>query len=374
MKSRPILPLALALCLLAPTSQLANPANPNATPEAQKLLAFLVEIGGHYTIAAQHNFASSGSKYTDLTKAITGKAPLLWGSDFSFAYVGAEPQKFQHCGPLNLTPLPDPLYYVEATPEVVRQRIVDSAIRLHKEGYLITLMWHAAPPGADDYCDGNQIWTWERRPNQQQWDELTTDGTPMNLAWQKQVDRIAGYLGQLRDAKVPVLWRPYHEMNGKWFWWCDKKGADGFKKLWIMMYDRFVNLHKLDNLIWVWDTNAPRATPGDEAGAYEDFYPGAQYVDVLAADVYHKDWKQSHHDDLLRLAAGKPIALGEVGEPPSSELLDHQPQWTWFMPWFLQARDPDALRRIFADKRVLTKDDVTIDAEGNIRIKAAKAN
>ena len=82
----------------------------------------------------------------------------------------------------------------------------------------------------------------------------------------------------------------------------------------------------------------------------------------------------THHDDLLRLAAGKPIALGEVGEPPSSELLDHQPQWTWFMPWFLQARDPDALRRIFADKRVLTKDDVTIDAEGNIRIKAAKAN
>ena len=126
---------------------------------------------------------------------------------------------------------------------------------------------------------------------------------------------------------------------------------------------------RLDNLIWVWDTNAPRATPGDEAGAYEDFYPGGEYVDVLAADVYHKDWKQSHHDDLAKLAAGKPIALGEVGDAPSPELLERQPQWSWFMPWFLQARNPDALRTVFADKRVLTKDDVVIDAEGNIAVR-----
>jgi mannan endo-1,4-beta-mannosidase len=372
MRPRRLLWVALASCLLTPTRQFAAPVNPNATPEAQKLLAFLYEIRGHYTMAAQHNYASSGSKNMELTKAITGKAPLVWGSDFSFAYKGTEPQKFQHCGPLNLTAFGEPLYFVNATPEAVRQQIVDTAIRLHQEGYIVTLMWHAAPPGAADYCDGNEIWTWDRRPSQQRWDELTTDGTPLNLAWQKQVDAIAGYLKQLRDARVPVLWRPYHEMNGKWFWWCDKKGANGFKKLWIMMYDRFLNVHKLDNLIWVWDTNAPRATPGDEAGAYEDFYPGAEYVDVLAADVYHRDWKQSHHDDLAKLANGKPIALGEVGDSPTPEILDQQPQWTWFMPWFLQSRNPEALKKIYADKRVLTKDDVTIDSKGNIRINAPR--
>ena len=369
MKSPWMLSLALAAGLAVTAGASPAPVNPNATPEARKLLGFLYDIKGHYTIAAQHNYASMGSKNTDLTRAITGKAPLIWGSDFSFAYKGPAPEKFQHCGPINLTAFPDPVYYVEATPQVVRQRLVDTAIRLHKEGYIVTLMWHAAPPGADDYCDGNDIWTWERRPSQQKWDELTTDGTPLNLAWQKQVDVIAGYLAQLRDAHVPVLWRPYHEMNGKWFWWCDKKGAQGFQKLWVMMYERFVKVHKLDNLIWVWDTNAPRATPGDEAGAYEDFYPGGEYVDVLAADVYHKDWKQSHHDDLAKLAAGKPIALGEVGDAPSPELLERQPQWSWFMPWFLQARNPDALRTVFADKRVLTKDDVVIDAEGNIAVR-----
>ena len=176
-------------------------------------------------------------------------------------------------------------------------------------------MWHAAPPGADDCCDGTQIWTWDKRPNQQQWDEITTDGTPLNLAWQKQVDTIAGYLKQLRDAKVPVLWRPYHEMNGVWFWWCNKPGENGFKKLWIMMYKRFVNVHKLDNLLWVWNTNAPRTIKGDEAGPYADYYPGAEYVDVLTADVYQKDpsyneWKQSHHDDLVETCQWKTDRLG----------------------------------------------------------------
>ncbi len=369
MKFRLLPLLALIAALISPLL-LAEPSNQNATPEARKLLAFLSEIQGRYTLSAQHNYANSGSKNTDLMKVITGKSPLIWGSDFSFAYKGPKPEDFQHCGPLNLTAWGEPLYFLDTTPEIVRQRLVDTAIRLHKKGHLITLMWHAAPPSAGgDICDGNEIWTWDRRPSQKDWDELTTDGSPLNLAWQKQVDRIAGYLGQLRDAKVPVLWRPYHEMNGKWFWWCNKPGDQGFKKLWIMMYDRFVKLHKLDNLIWVWNTNAPRTKLNDEAGAYAEYYPGAAFVDVLAADVYHNDWKQSHHDDLLKLANGKPIALGEVGDSPTPELLGQQPSWTWFMPWFLQVWNPDALRKIYADKRVLTKDDVSIDSEGNVRIK-----
>ena len=136
---------------------------------------------------------------------------------------------------------------------------------------------------------------------------MTTEGSDLNKAWKQQADTIAGYLKQLQDARVPVLWRPFHEMNGVWFWWCNHKGENGFKKLWIMMYDYYVNYHKLDNLIWVWNTNAPRDIPGDEAFPYKDFWPGHEYVDVLAADVYRNDWKQSHHDDLLKLANGKVI-------------------------------------------------------------------
>ena len=75
-----------------------------------------------------------------------------------------------------------------------------------------------------------------------------------------------------------------------------------------------MNHHKLNNLIWVWNANAPRLLPNDEAWAYEDYFPGLECVDVLAADVYHHDYKQSHHDELVKLGEGKVIALGEVGK------------------------------------------------------------
>jgi hypothetical protein len=76
----------LALGLAGP--QYGEPVNPDATREARNLLAFLVDIQGRYILTGQHNFDASGSKYTNIVQAITGKSPILWGSDFSFAYKG----------------------------------------------------------------------------------------------------------------------------------------------------------------------------------------------------------------------------------------------------------------------------------------------
>jgi mannan endo-1,4-beta-mannosidase len=147
------------------------------------------------------------------------------------------------------------------------------------------------------------------------------------------MDSVAYYLKILRDKKIPVLWRPYHEMNGGWFWWGSRPGPDGYQKLWKMLYERYTNYHKLNNLIWVWNANAPRVKQNDNAMAYENFYPGNEYVDILAADIYNSDYKQSHHDQLVELGKGKLIAMGEIGDVPSPEILKQQPQWSWFMVW-----------------------------------------
>ena len=358
--------------MVAPTPRpQPRPVNPHATEAARRLLDFLYQIQGKYTLAGQHNFIAVGSRYTDLTRELTGRTPIVWGSDFSFAYRGDAPEKFQHCGPLNLTESGSKAEITDLTPERARQQLVPNAVDAYRKGHIVTLMWHACPPQMGDVCDGKAIWTLERRPSEQEWDRLTTEGTELNDAWKKQADRIAGYLKQLKDAGVPVLWRPYHEMNGVWFWWCDKKGENGFKKLWVMMFDYFVKHHKLDNLIWVWNTNAPRDRPNDEAFAYQEFWPGLQYVDVLAADVYREDWKQSHHDALMKLAEGKPIALGEVGSPPSSETLATQSHWAWYMPWgkfALHDQPLERLKALFQDERILTLDDVTRDKQGNYHI------
>ncbi|UCE08360.1 MAG: glycosyl hydrolase family 26 [bacterium] len=367
---------AIAL-LFSCTKESTKSVNPNATPEAKELLDFLYDIQGRYTLSGQHNFIASGSKYTELIKEKTGKYPIVWGSDFSFCYEGDEPNRFQHCGPLNLD---DPgnitffkdmksrkVNFTNLTPHKARKKMVENAVEKHKQGFIITLMWHACPPGFGDCCDGKKIWAMENRPSQEEWDELTTDGTDLNKAWKQQADTIAVYLKQLQNAGVPILWRPYHEMNGVWFWWCNHKGENGFKKLWIIMFEYYVNYHKLNNLIWVWNTNAPRDIPGDEAYSYEEFWPGHEYVDVLAADVYRNDWKQSHHDDLKKLANGKPIAIGEAAPPPSVNVLENQPNWTWFMPWgnlVLWGNGVEIYKELFESGKVLAKEDVTINKNG----------
>jgi len=69
-------------------------------------------------------------------------------------------------------------------------------------------------------------------------------------------------LKQLQDANVPVLWRPYHEMNGDWFWWGGRyDGKYTTAALYRQIFDRLVNYHKLNNLIWIWSVDRP-SQPG----------------------------------------------------------------------------------------------------------------
>ena len=222
-------------------------------------------------------------------------------------------------------------------------------------------MWHEGRP------TDNPPYGWKEsiqgKLTDAEWKELTTPGTNLNNRWLAQVDTIAGYLQQLQQANVPVLWRPYHEMNGVWFWWGNKPGKDGIQKLWKMMYDRYVNHFHLNNLIWVWGANGPRDIPGDEAYAYKDFYPGASYVDILGTDVYHNDYEQKDYNELLDLAKGKLIALTECGELPNSIILDAQPKWSWFLvwtSWLWTDNTPERVKEVYYRPQTLTHDEVKL--------------
>ena len=118
-------------------------------------------------------------------------------------------------------------------------------------------------------------------------------------------------------------------MNGDWFWWGKKPGDDGYRKLWRMLYDRLVNFHKLNNLVWVFNGNETR----ENVDPYTEYYPGHDVVDVLATDIYGTGYATAQYDELLALAGDKPIAIGECGQVPTPEILAKQPRWTWFMLW-----------------------------------------
>lgn len=331
MKKIAALILFLAVCTCFAQTQ--QPVNPHASREARALLNYLARIDEDHLLAGQHSYNGKPNQYYERAQEISGQYPAVWGTDFIW------------------NGMRDP-----------GESVVEAAIQKHNEGAIITLMWHAGRPIDEPPFGWRESIQGEL--TDAEWMALTTPGSALHKRWLAQIDQVATYLKQLQDANVPVLWRPYHEMNGVWFWWGDKKGEKGYQKLWKMMYDRYVNHHQLNNLIWVWNANAPRDIPQDEAFAYEHFYPGAAYVDVLATDVYNFDYEQGDYESLLKLANGKVIALGEVGKLPNVNILEAQPRWAWFMVWsnWLEtANDERGVQAVYEYPGTLTRNELRID-------------
>jgi mannan endo-1,4-beta-mannosidase len=167
---------------------------------------------------------------------------------------------------------------------------------------------------------------------------LLEPGTETHDRWMKELDLIADGLKELKDAGVVVLWRPFHEMNGGWFWWGAQE-PEGFIKVWRHMFDYFSKTKGLDNLLWVYGPNH-----GDKTARY---YAGDQYVDIIGLDAYTDFIDTAHIKGYEEIAAlAKPFGFTEYGphgpqNPPGD--YDYQqfiagiqkefPRTVFFMTW-----------------------------------------
>ena len=345
MLSRTVRSSIAALCafiifLFANTAETITPVTPNASPEARALLDLLVRISGKYTLTGQHNYPNTGDKNSQFAASYIGRTPVVWSSDFGFAKDG------------------------DTDSYLARPDIVEEAKRQHRLGSIITICWHAVPPTADEPVTfrparrgtpPESLASVQGRLLDRQFQDLLTPGTELHKHWLAQVDTIAYFLKQLQKAHVPVLWRPYHEMNGNWFWWGGRQGEYGTRVLYRQLFDRFVHHHKLNNLIWLWSVDRP-ATPERQFSLY---FPGRDYLDVVSLDVYGNDFKQAYYDSLMVLADGKPLVLGEVGNPPEPEILDTQPDWALWVIWagLVRATSRKQYESLINDPRVLYRED-----------------
>jgi mannan endo-1,4-beta-mannosidase len=300
------------------------PVNLQATQETKELLYLLYYLKGQYTLAGQHNYLEEPELYTNMVTDEIDQTPALHGYELG-AILGQSSKDIRK----------------------QRQKVVDSAIRTDQAGGIVTITYHAHLPG--------ECACWEQVNNggisQAEFKKIITPGTDLNKQLLADLDEVAGYLKKLQDAKVPVLWRPYHEMNGGWFWW--GKQAE-YAQLWEIMYERFTKVHKLNNLLWVWSPSAPN----DYADPFEPYYVGPLRADILAVDVYHGEYEQSYHDQLWVLSGGKPIAIGENGELPTSKLLNvKQRQYIWFMTWAAELEEKNGfkdVKELYGSNKVLT--------------------
>ena len=168
--------------------------------------------------------------------------------------------------------------------------------------------------------------------------ELLRPDSATHARWMEELDQLAAGLQELKEAGVVVLWRPFHEMNGGWFWWGAKPPED-FIKVWRHMFDYFTTTKKLDHLLWVYGPNHMDNTA--------DYYPGDGYADIVGFDAYTDHIDPQHikgYEALARLP--KPFGFGEYGphgpeKPPGTYdyrrfitgVEKHFPRTSFFMSW-----------------------------------------
>jgi mannan endo-1,4-beta-mannosidase len=194
---------------------------------------------------------------------------------------------------------------------------------------------------------------------------LLAEDTETRKRWTGELDMLAEGLQELQKAGVVVLWRPFHEMNGGWFWW-GAKDPDAFIAVWRHMFDYFTNTKKLNNLLWVYGPNH-----GQRTAAY---YAGDRYVDIVGLDAY-TDFIDPEHIRGYREAArlGKPFGFTEYGphaarNPPgdydyrrfAEGVFKNFPQAVFFMSWggkWSLARNNN-VQEFLSNPRVINRDDL----------------
>lgn len=273
---------------------------PHPSPEASALFGRLLSKFGRRTFSGQHESEPdrTPSRIDEVATLTNGQTPAILGLDLQlYSAVWERPEG---------------------------DGAIEAAISWTREHHgIVTLSWHWLSP-----FGGNiPIWSSFSAHNTSFDISRISDTTsPEYAAIIVDLDRIATQLKRLQTARVPVLWRPLHEAEGRWFWW-GAKGPEATKALYRLMFDRFTQVHHLDNLIWVWTT-----TDNDDA---LDWYPGDDYVDILAADLYapagtHGDFF-TVFGRIRELHGGrKPVALGECGALP---LINQRAPWLWFLVW-----------------------------------------
>ncbi|MFC5528818.1 glycosyl hydrolase [Cohnella yongneupensis] len=297
-------------------SETNNLSNPKATKEANILYNYIRDIHGDYTISGQQESTWNGTPDYEMNyiKDITGRLPAIRGLD-----------------------------YINEDFDGVTQRAIDW---WKQEGGIVTICWHwGTPPNGVGY---------ESSKGTIDLEEALTPGTELNQGMLAQMDRVAEELKKLQDAGVPVLWRPFHEFDGAWFWW-GKGGSENFIKLWRLMYDRYTNVHGLNNLIWVL---------GYSGEVKDGWYPGDDYVDIIGADNYSEGTQVAKYNKLAQsIGTEMPIVYHENGPiPDPDEMIKDGAKWAWFMTWhtihIMEQNTPVYVDKVYNHDYVITLDEL----------------
>ena len=233
-------------------------ADPFATPLTQKLYSHLYQLKDNYTIFGHQDAMAYGVGW----RRVAGKSdihdvvndyPGLYGFDIANIELGMSKN-------IDGVPFKD-----------IRSNIQDAYAR----GGVSTISWHVGNP-----LTGKNAWDTTH--------ETVASILPGGAQHQKYIlwlDRMAAFLQSFKTTDgnfIPVLFRPFHELTGTWFWWGKNNCTpEQFIKLWNFTQDYLIKTKNIHHLIYVYNT-----ADFDDTQSFLQRYPGGNRIDILSFDRY----------------------------------------------------------------------------------------
>lgn len=303
----------------APSTGCATtPVDPQATQQAKNLLCYLYSVYGNHILSGQQESLWIDGPDYEMTyiNRLTGKYPAIRGLDYGDS-----------------------------------QTVGSRAVSWWNAGGIPMLGYHMGAPNQDtDGYSGSRM--------SANISAALTPGTADNRRLTARLDGVAGQLQLAQSAGVAVIFRPWHEAGGTWFWW-SMEGGSQYQRLWRYTYDYMTRTKGLHNLVWLMPYNDyPNSA----------FNPGKAYYDLGGADTYARD-----HGPLTAMfdSAGGvfgspvPIALHENGRiPDPSQLQSSTAKWVLFNTWHssfvsdTSINPVSTFQSVYAHPYVITRDEV----------------
>jgi mannan endo-1,4-beta-mannosidase len=303
-----------------------------ATPETRALFANLRRLAGTQVMFGQQDALAYGHDWVDEpgrsdVKDVTGAYPAVYGWDLA----GLERDV--------------PSQRDTAQLAKMRRWIVEGFGR----GGVVTVSWHMSNPvtGGDAWDTTGALAT-------------ILPGAPNHARYVRWLDRLAEFAGSVRapapnggTTLVPLVFRPFHEMSGGWFWWgAAHTKPEELQALWRFTVEYLRDRKGVHNLLYAY---SPDKLYDYGAARYYTWYPGDAYVDVLGIDQYYwpatTSWAPKDQvaalAEALRWVAGQASARGKIAALTETGF-ETVPDSTWWTGKLLRAIAADSLTRRIA--------------------------
>lgn len=213
---------------------------------------------------AFNSFYNNGSSSMSDIKKTTGNDPALLGSDFMFIT------------DKNNTGQNDNWFYQQ------EKKITEDAKQAYAKGMINVFCWHLREPNKEDSFYANDMSAAEKATA---FKSILPGGSKHD--WYKlKLDKIASVISNLKGSNgelIPIIFRPFHEFDGNWFWWgADYCSPEDYKTGFQFTVNYLKNSKGLHNVLYAFSPDNTYTTSAN----YLSRYPGDAFVDVLGMDNY----------------------------------------------------------------------------------------